>query len=317
MLSRTADSLYWMGRYTERAGNLARGMQVALRMAGLGESLGADADKPEDEWHSLLVAAGAEPGFREHHDTVTGEAVIRWLALDPRNPASIANCIEAARGNGRAVRTALTVDMWEALNDTWREMRLLASSATEPDRLPGFLDWVRARAHLFNGAAADTMLRDEGWLFVHLGVMLERADNTARLLDSKHRALSGPDSEGAVAYAQWQALLRSVSALRSFQWLYHTRLRPDLVAELLVMRQELPRSLISCHARVQRVLEGIAEATGGRRGDPQRIAGEIQDRLTRDQMPAILANGLHGWLTAQIDRNIELGGAIHALYLDR
>lgn len=312
MLSRTADSLYWMGRYTERAGNIARGMQVALRMAGLAGSLGG----AREEWHSLLVAAGAEHGFRATGRAVTPEAVIRWLALDPENHSSIANCIEAARRNGRAVRTALTVDMWEALNDTWREMRARAPSATDGDALPGFLDWVRARTLLFNGAAADTMLRDEGWLFVHLGVMLERADNTARLLDAKHRALSGPGAEGAVAYAEWQALLRSVSALRAFQWVYHTRLQPQLVTELLLFRQELPRSLVSCHGRVLNALEAIAQATGGRRGDPQRIAAEIHDRLAKGRIEDVMGQGLHAWLTAQIDRNVELGNAIQGLYLN-
>jgi uncharacterized alpha-E superfamily protein len=247
---------------------------------------------------------------------VTPEAVIDWLALNPENSSSIANCIEAARRNGRAVRTALTVDMWEALNDTWREMRIRAGSATDGDALPGFLDWVRARTLLFNGAAADTMLRDEGWLFVHLGVMLERADNTARLLDAKHKALTGPEAEGAVAYAQWQALLRSVSALRAFQWVYHTRLQPGLVAELLVFRPEVPRSLIACHSRVLHALEGIAEATGGRRGDPQRIAAEIRDTLTKGRIEEVMARGLHDWLTAQIDRNVELGNAIQGLYLN-
>jgi uncharacterized alpha-E superfamily protein len=312
VLSRTADSLYWMGRYIERAGNIARGMQVALRMAGLAGSLGGG----HDEWHSLLVAAGAEHGFRTTGRAVTPETVVAWLALDPANPSSIANCIEAARRNGRAVRTALSVDMWEALNDTWREMRARASSATAEGALPGFLDWVRARTLLFNGAAADTMLRDEGWLFVHLGVMLERADNTARLLDAKHRALSGPGAEGAVAYAEWQALLRSVSALRAFQWVYHTRLQPQLVAELLLFRQELPRSLVSCHGRVLHALEGIAQATGGRRGEAQRIAAEIHDRLAKGRTEDVMAQGLHDWLTAQINRNIELGNAIRALYLD-
>ncbi|WP_270934556.1 alpha-E domain-containing protein [Falsiroseomonas oryzae] len=312
MLSRTADSLFWMGRYTERAGNIARGMQVALRMAGLAGSLGG----AHDEWRNLLVSAGAEHGFRAAGRTVTPDAVVGWLALDAENPSSIANCIEAARRNGRAVRTALTVDMWEALNDTWREMRARAASATDQDVLPGFLDWVRARTLLFNGAAADTMLRNEGWLFVHLGVMLERADNTARLLDAKHPALSGPGSEGAVAYAEWQALLRSVSALRSFQWLYHQRLDPKLVVELLLFRPELPRSLVACHARVLHALEGVAEATGGRRGDPQRIAAEIHDRLTKGRVEDVMARGVHDWLTAQIDRNIELGNAIQALYLN-
>jgi len=312
MLSRTADSLYWVGRYTERAGNIARGMQVALRMQGLAGSLGRD----RDEWRALLVSAGAEPGFRATGKELTPDAVIGWLALDPANPSSIANCIEAARRNGRAVRTALTVDMWEALNDTWREMRARAASATDADALPGFLDWVRARSLLFNGAAADTMMRTEAWLFVHLGVMLERADNTARLLDSKHRALSGPGAEGAVAYAEWQALLRSVSALRAFQHVYHTRLEPGLIVELMVFREELPRSLISCHARVLHALERIAERTGGRRGEPQRIAAGITDGLSKGRVEAVMADGLHPWLTAQIDRNIELGNAIHALYLD-
>ncbi|WP_137176392.1 alpha-E domain-containing protein [Roseomonas sp. AR75] len=312
MLSRTADSLFWMGRYIERAGNIARGMQVALRMSGLAGSLGG----VHDEWRNLLVAAGAEPGFKAAGRPLKPESVIGWLALDNDNPSSIANCIEAARGNGRAVRTALTVDMWEALNDTWREMRARSGSAADADALPGFLDWVRARTLHFNGAAADTMLRDEGWLFVHLGVMLERADNTARLLDAKHRALSGPNAEGALAYAEWQALLRSVSALRSFQWLYHTRLQPNLIVELMLFRPELPRSLIACHRRVLHALEGVADRTGGRRGDPQRIAAEINDALAKGRVEDILSRGLHDWLTAQIDRNIELGNAIQTLYLN-
>jgi uncharacterized alpha-E superfamily protein len=205
MLSRTADSLFWTGRYIERAGNIARGMQVALRMAGLAGSLGG----AHDEWRSLLVAAGAEPGFRETGRAATAEAVIFWLALDAKNPSSIANCIEAARRNGRAVRTALTVDMWEALNDTWRELR----------------------------------------------------------------------------------------------------------ARTLLFRPELPRSLLACHARVLHALERIAEATGGRRGEPQRIAAEIHDGLVKGRVDDILARGLHDWLTAQIDRNIELGNAIQGLYL--
>lgn len=312
MLSRTADSLFWMGRYTERAGNLARGMQVALRMAGLAGSLGGD----HDEWRNLLVAAGAEPGFRAAGLDVSAERVIHWLALDSGNPSSIANCIEAARRNGRAVRTALTVDMWEALNDTWRELRVQAPAATREDRLPAFLDWVRSRTLLFNGAAADTMLRDDGWLFVHLGVMLERADNTARLMDAKHRALAGPGAESAIAYAEWQALLRSVSALRSYQWVYHTRLQAKLVTELLAFRPELPRSLLSCHRRVARTLERIAERSDGRRGEPQRISLEIHEGLRHGGVDAVLAAGLHDWLTAQIDRNLELGNAIQGLYLN-
>ena len=311
MLSRTADSLYWMGRYTERAGNLARGMQVALRMAGLGHSLRGDVD----EWHSLLVAAGAEPGFRATGRAATAEAVVHWLALDTDNPSSIAACIEQARRNGRAVRTALTVDMWEALNDTWREMRAQAATATDADRLPAFLDWVRSRTMLFNGAAADTMLRNDGWRFVHLGVMLERADNTARLLDAKHTALSGPGSEGTSAYAQWQALLRSVSALRAYHWVYHARLEPRRIAELLILRPELPRSMIACYARIEETLDGIAASHGGRRGECHRLAGEMHARLRFGRIDDIMDGGLHDFLTATIDRNLALGRQIQDFYL--
>jgi uncharacterized alpha-E superfamily protein len=311
MLSRTADSLFWMGRYIERAGNLARGMQVALRMAGLGQSLGGDVD----EWHSLLVAAGAEPGFRATEQAFSADAVVRWLALDQKNPSSIATCIEEARRNGRAVRTALTVDMWEALNDTWREMRAQAATATDVDRLPAFLDWVRSRTLLFNGAAADTMLRTDGWRFVHLGVMLERADNTARLLDAKHTALSGPGSEGTSAYAQWQALLRSVSALRAYQWVYHTRMQPKLVADLLIYRQEMPRSLLACHRRVEQVLDRIAEANGGNRGECHRLAGEMHATLRYGRIEDTLERGLHAFLTSMIERNADLGREIAAAYL--
>lgn len=307
MLSRTADSLYWMGRYAERAGNIARGMQVALRMSSLTRSLGGHAD----EWSGLLVAAGAEPGYRAKYGEVTSTEVIRWLALDVENPSSIAACLEAARRNGRAVRTALTVDMWEALNDTWMEFR---RQSVEGDRLADFLEWVRARTLLFNGAAADTMLRDDAWRFVHLGVMLERGDNTARLLDAKHRSLEDEEG-GAVCYAQWQALLRSVSALRSYQHVYHTRLQPRLVAELLILRPELPRSLLACHRRVEYTLERIAEANGGRRGECHRLAGDAHARLRYGRIDDILAGGLHGYLTAAIDRNLELGREISAFYL--
>lgn len=311
MLSRTADSLYWMGRYMERAGNLARGMQVALRMAGLGQSLRGDVD----EWHSLLVAAGAEPGFLATEQAETTDAVVRWLAVDAANPSSIANCVEAARSNGRAVRTALTVDMWEALNDTWREMRIQAATATEPDRLAAFLDWVRTRTLLFNGAATDTMLRNDGWRFVHLGTMLERADNTARILDAKHLALSGPGSEGASAYAQWQALLRSVSALRAYHWVYHTRMQAKLVTDLLIYRAELPRSLLACHSRVATLLDNIADSNGGGRGECHRLAAEMHRDLREGRIEDTLETGLHAALTGIIDRNAELGARIGEYYL--
>lgn len=311
MLSRTADSLYWLGRYIERAGNVARGLQVALRMASLMRSV----DQRDGAWRALLIASGCEPGFRATGAAPTPENVVRYLAAEPSNPSSILSCIEAARRNARAVRTALTVDMWEAVNETWGEARHATEATFAPDNLPAFLDWVKSRTILFNGAYADTMLRDEAWRFVRLGTMLERADNTARVLDVHHHALAGADQEGAVAYVQWQAILRAVSALRAYHWVYHARLEPRRIAELLILRPELPRSMIACYARLEETLEGIAAAHGGRRGECHRLAGEMHARLRFGRIEDVLAGGLHDFLTAMIDRNLELGRQIQDFYL--
>lgn len=309
MLSRTADSLFWLGRYTERAGNVARGLMVAARMAGLTHR--------DEEWRSLLVATGGEAGFYAKHGEATRDAVLHYLMLDADNPSGLLPSIEAARRNARQVRAALTVDMWEAINDTWNEARKMAPQALTSDGLAPFLDWVKARSLLFYGAAADTMLRDEAWRFTHLGTMLERGDNTARLLDVRHTLLAKqPDAEGsAVDYLQWQAVLRSVSAQRAYQWLYHARLQPHLVAELLILRPELPRSMIACYRRVESTLDQIASAAGGQRGECHRLAGELHARLKFGRIEPILAVGLHNFLTECIDRNVALGQQIARFYL--
>lgn len=310
MLSRTADSLFWLARYTERAGNVARGLGVAARMAGVAAGIGAG----EDEWRSLLTASGGEAAFHRKYEAPTQDAVVHWLVHDPGNPSGIIPCIEAARFNGRAVRTALTVDMWEALNDTWNRIRTLPPEATEGEALPDFLGWVRERVALFNGAAHDTMLRNEAWRFVHLGTMLERADNTARLLDVRH-GLLGPEADSAVDYVQWQAILRAVSALRSYQWVYRDRLQPSRIAELLILRPELPRSLLACQGSVAETLEAIATGQGGRRGECQRLAGEMHAQLRYGRIDAIMAEGLHAFLTAFLARTAELGAGIEAFYI--
>lgn len=312
MLSRTADALFWLGRYTERAGNNARGVQGALRMAGVTHAAGRSAD----EWRSLLVATGCDAGFDAVGMTPDAENVIAYLTAHRDNSSSILACIESARHNARTVRTALTVDMWEAINETWSEARRLLPAALAPDALPGFLDWVKSRTLLFNGAYADTMLRDDAWRFVHLGTMLERADNTARLLDVKQHLLIPPDEGqgGAVDYGQWQAVLRSVSALRAYQWVFHARLQPRLIAELLILRPELPRSLLACYRRVEETLEAIAAANGGVRGECHRIAGEMHARLRYGRIDEIMATGLEKFLTDFVDRSLDLGREIEAFY---
>jgi uncharacterized alpha-E superfamily protein len=307
MLSRTADCLFWLARYTERAANVARGLSVTLRMASLSSELGAEVDA----WRSLLIATGCAPGFDAKYAETTQENVVDFLVRDPENTSGIIACFAAARHNARTVRTALTVDMWGALNDSWNTLR---HAEFQGERLPGFLEWVRERVILFNGAAQDTMLRGEAWLFVQLGTALERADNTARLLDVKHNLLS-PAQQATVEYGQWQAILQSVSALRAYHWVYKDRLEPAKIAELLILRPELPRSLVACHGRVLEVLERIASGQGGRRGECHRLAGELHARLAYGRIADILNAGLHEYLTDMIERTAKLGMEVEAFYI--
>ncbi|MGO8919322.1 MAG: alpha-E domain-containing protein [Stellaceae bacterium] len=313
MLSRTADSLYWLARYMERAENIARIVMVGHRMSSMARSL----DNAGNEWHSTLLAAGCEPEFFAKHGEATAPLVIDYLVRDPDNPSSIFTCLETARRNARAVRTALTVDMWDALNETWYQARSGARFVGPPANLPELLEWVKERSLLFNGAYSNTMLRNDAYYFTRLGTFVERADNTARILDVKYHVLM-PRHEGvggALDYYHWQAILRSVSALRSYHWVYHDRLKPWLVAEFLILRPEMPRSLLSCYDQIIRTLEMLAEAYGGKRGECHRVAGELHARLRFGRIQDIFQSGLHEFLTDFIDRSVTLGNAISTLYL--
>ena len=313
MLSRTADSLYWLARYVERAENIARAVLVGHWMASMARSLG----NPGNEWESTLIASGCAPGYRQKHAEVTPSAVVDYLVRDPENPSSLISCIETARRNARAVRTALTVDMWNALNETWLRMREKLVSGFTPDQASEVLEWVKQRSQLFNGAYANTMLRNDAYYFTRLGTFLERADNTARLLDVKFHVLL-PQSEGvggALDYYQWQAILRSVSGLRSYHWVYHDRLKPWLVAELLILRPEMPRSLVSCYDEIARMLDLLAESYAGKRGECHRLSGEVFARLRYGRIQDVFQLGLHEFLTEFINRTTVLGDEIASLYL--
>ena len=313
MLSRTADGLYWLARYMERAENIARIVMVGHRMSSMARSV----ENPSNEWHSTLLAAGCADGFFAKHAEAVAPLVVEYLVRDPDNSSSIASCLETARRNARAVRTALTVDMWDALNETWYQARSGNRFAVAPESLPVLLEWVKERSLLFNGAYANTMLRNDAFYFTRLGTFVERADNTARILDVKYHVLL-PRHEGvggALDYYHWQAILRSVSALRSYHWVYQERLKPWLIAELLLLRPEMPRSLLSCYEQIVRQLELLEGAYGGKRGECHRIAGELHARLRFGRIQDIFQSGLHEFLTEFIERAVTLGNEISALYL--
>jgi uncharacterized alpha-E superfamily protein len=314
MLSRTADGLYWLARYMERAENVARILSAGQRIASLTRTVGSEGN----EWESTLVAAGCAEGYREKHGEVTAGGVVDFLVRDPDNPSSVLSCLETARRNARAVRTALTADMWETLNDTWLELRTFESfEGAGGERILRLLEWVKHRSLLFNGAYANTMLRNDAYYFTQLGTFLERADNTARILDVKYHVLLPKDEAvgGPLDYCQWESILRAVSALRAYHWVYHARLMPWMIAELLILRPEMPRSLCACYAQITRHLELLTEAYGGRRGECHRRAGEIHARLRYGRIDAIMGSGLHEFLTEIVDDGIALGRDVGEFYL--
>ena len=312
MLSRTAESLYWLARCVERAENAARLLDVGLRMAGLSlHTHGAGG-----EWHSTIVAAGCEKSFYDKHESATLEAVIHHLARDPANPSSIVSCIETARRNARAVRTALTADMWEAINSTWLELSALHDGDFELERVQRFFDWVKERSLLFGGTASNTMLRNDAYWFTRLGTFIERADNTARILDVKYHVLLPEHASigGTLDYYQWASILRSVSALRAYHWVYRDRLKPWLVAELLILRPEMPRSLANCFREITTQLDLLADAYGAR-GECHRLAGQLHSGLLYGKIEQIFHTGLHEFLERTIDDNKVLGDEITKQYL--
>jgi uncharacterized alpha-E superfamily protein len=304
MLARMADNLFWLTRYMERADYVARLLQVAGQMSAVRVDEGQGS-----EWESAIIASGSSRGYFARHDTADEDRVVAYLAFDADNPASIANCLETARRNARAVRTALTADMWEAVNGTWQELSKWRAQGLDVDRRDDFLDWVKARVGQFHGICANAMLRRDGFHFARLGQFLERADNTARLLDVKYhvRLPEVTDVGGVVDYYQWLAILRVVGARRAYRVLYKGQVDPARVAELLIAREEFPRSLAFCYRNITMHLDAISAQ------DPRLAAGALHcaHALHTDlrfvQVDEVIGGGLHEYLTDLIERTDQLG----------
>ena len=313
MLSRTASNLYWLARCIERAENVARLLEVADRMAILPRQ-GAD---DQNEWHSVLVASGNADAFYGKHEEATRETVIEHLAMDAENPSSIRSCLATARTNARAVRTALTADMWGTLNDAWLDLVGSKRSLVNRGELSTFLDWVKDRSSLLIGEAVSGMLRSEAYYFLRLGTHIERADCTARILDVKYHILL-PETQavgGGADYYQWTALLRSFSASRSYYWTYKDTIKPWLIAEFLILREEMPRSLVWSHRQIDELL-GLLAGMHGYRAECHRLAGQNYSRLRYATIDDVFQGGLHEFLTDFIARNNRLSDEIAACYLN-
>ena len=314
MLSRTADHLFWMSRYTERAENTARMLNVVHETALLPQS----AERAQEGWLGMLSISELIPAYTARHGAVTRDGVLHFMVRDGNNPSSILSCLRAARENARAVRGTLTSEVWETQNQTWLEVnRMLAEGAFERD--PGqFFEWVKYRSHLSRGVTLGTMLQDEAFHFLRLGTFLERADNTARLLDVKFHAVESefhglaPAREHEADFYHWSAVLRSVSAFEVYRKVYRDAISPDRVAELLILRRDMPRSL---HASLREVVDNLAQVSNDHSAETQRRAGRLLADLQYGRIDEILATGLHAFLTQFLDRVNDLGAGVSRDFL--
>lgn len=312
MLSRTADNLFWLARYVERAEYISRAIEATLRATALPTAYAG----ATNEWDSALLTSGVRDLFMRHHGEADERSVVEFLAFSPDNPSSIRNCIEHARTNARGVRTALTVEMWDTINAGWIELRQWTRGASSRAELSRFLRFVQELSLRFDGSAYRTMLRNDAYWFSRLGLHLERADNTARIVDVKYHVLL-PDKEhvgGPLDYYQWTSILRSVSALTAYHWVYHETVKPWLVADLLILNDTLPRSLASSYGNLVRNLDQIGVAYG-RQGLAQRHARAIRGRLERSRIDDIFQTGLHEFIVEFIADNNRLGEIIAKQYL--
>ena len=312
MLSRTADNLYWLARYVERAEYIARILDTTLRLTALPLAYVGSTN----EWESAVATAGCAGAFFEHYKEANEETVTEFLAFSTSNPSSIRNCFEAARLNARAVRTALTSEMWDAINGAWLELKRWGNGPRSREEFARYLRWVLGSSLRFDGSAYRTMLRNDAYWFSRIGVYMERADNTARILDVKYHLLLPALEQvgGPLDYYQWTSILRSVSALTAYHWVYRENVKPWLVADLLMLRDEMPRSLASCYENLVQNLDRIANDYG-RQGPAQRQARNVRARLENSKIDQIFQNGLHEFIDAFVEDNNRLGTAVSQQYL--
>jgi uncharacterized alpha-E superfamily protein len=315
MLCRTANELYWMGRHIERAENTARLLDVTYRMSLLPYEVIEPGLAWAEPWAVPLVTSGLATDFYDCFHQLSAENVLRFMVLDAANSSSVYCCLRAARESARSVRGAITSEMYEDLNSAWLEMRGYDYDRVQAGGVSEFLEWVKMRSHLFRGVTFGTMLRDEAYHFIRLGTHIERADNTARILDIKYHTLlpSAADVGGAVDYYQWSALLRSVSGFESYRKIYSDVITPRRVAELLVLREDMPRSLHACLNLIHDTLETLCD--DGTR-EVERAAGALHARLHYARTDDIIKLGLHEYLMEFLDRISELGVEINRHFLN-
>ncbi len=308
MLSRTADHLFWMSRYIERAENLARLLDVTWQMSLVPQSIEAS----NQNWNAVIALNSLDEAYAAKYSTVNADNVLRFMVSDADNLASIYSCLRLARENAHAVRGTITSEMWETLNATWLEAREKSFEQIANAGVSEYFEWVKMRSSLSRGTTLGTLLQDKAYHFIRLGTLLERADNTARILDVKYHVLRPHGDEGATDFYQWGALLRSVSGFEVYRKVYRDVITPERVTELLILRDDMPRSLHFCMNGVIKNLDLIANRQSG---ETLRQAGLLHAKLHYARVEDILEQGLHEWLTDFMDHIYLLGDGISKNFL--
>jgi uncharacterized alpha-E superfamily protein len=309
MLSRTADHLYWMSRYVERAESLARLVDAHYRMSLLphsGETLAKSLN-------STMTALHMGEAYRQRYDSIEPRAVFEFISLDREYDGSILNCLRAARENARAVRGSLTSELWVTLNSTWLDARSLATRRSGNADIGQFVEWVKERSHLTRGVTIGTMLRDEAFHFTRIGTFLERADSTARILTAHQSDLiPGADASVVPDPYEWSVLLRALSAFEVYRRVYRDVITPFKVAQMLILRDDMPRSLLRCCKELYQNLRSVANEQSS---ETERRAGEVHAMLHFTRMEDIIAGGLPHFLERFLSRLRDLGDRIASDFL--
>ena len=319
MLSRTADCLYWMARYTERAENTARMLDINHQTSLLPQP----AEFLEQSWKKLLTISKLEEAFLSQHEVINRENVLDFMIYETSNPSSIVSCLYAARENARVIRGKITSEVWETQNTTWLELQriLEARHQADPSRL---LEWVKHRCHLFRGVLYGTMLKNEAFYFINVGTLLERADNTARILETKYeyqdtQKVSDPkkgsdDGTGGAFFDfyHWAALLRSVSAFEIYRQIYSDQVTPKQVAKLLIFNKQMPRSLVCC---VNELIPLISEMKNQQSKEIERLLGKLKASLEYSDIDEVFDQGLEDFIEVFLERINHIADEISNAYL--
>lgn len=309
MLGKTAGGLYWMFRFLERAENNARLIEAGFRIA-LTRS-----DDAESEWKSVIRTSASQPGYDAKYDTYDSASVTDYMLRDQANPSSVLSVVKAARDNARLVRTALTTEVWTAVNETWMVMVETLKHPIPETELPEVLSIIRQHSALVRGALAGTMLRNDIYDFCRLGTFVERTDSTARIIDVKYYSLlPSPAMVGSrMDNVQWETLLRSVSAHRSFRWATDDDFNASSIASFLILDPRMPRSLAFSLGQIVENLDYLAADYGDVRPS-HTMATALRARLRGRKISSIFEEGLHQFLTSVIADTANLGLQIETDY---